>query len=374
MADHVFDVCVVGAGIVGSSAAYNCTKHTNNVVLCEQFPLGHSRGSSHGHSRIIRLSYVTKHFSTMMPEAYEVWKVLESLTNTDLLVTTGLLSIEDEPHNGLKQAKQALVEGKSKFKLYESSSKLKEDFPMLDYPESYHGIYEPVGGVLKADKCCAAFQVIYFEIIPGDIVTLVTNKGSIKAKSVIIAAGPWTNDLLQPLGLKLPLKPMKINVCYWQTDTSCYSADNGFPCFIDYSHDYHIYGLPVLEYPGLLKVCYHNGNYHHPDNRDLENDDKGVDVVGKYLKRHFKGVAEKPSIVEKCYYTWTPDENYVIDRHPILKNIIVGAGFSGHGFKLAPVTGKLLSQLALDVKLDYDISPFCISRFPNTTSPLKSSL
>lgn len=342
--------------------------------------MGHSRGSSHGHSRIIRKSYVQEHYSKMMTEAFDIWKKLEVESRTELLVTTGLLYVENEPHTAIKKVANHLQAFQSEFD-YLSHEALRERFPMMHYPEKYNGILEPSGGLLKADKCCAVFQNLFQQnggtirecckitkIIPGDIVTIVTVDSCIKAKRIIIAAGPWTNDLLGPLHLRLPLTPMKINVCYWKADDSVYSAESGFPCLIESSFNKHLYALPNLEYPGMLKVCYHFGNEHHPDQRDSEDDTMGIAIVGQYLKDYFVGVADKPSIVEKCFYTWTPDEDFILDSHPVHKNIIIGAGFSGHGFKLAPITGKVLSQLALNIKPDYDLSPFAISRFRKKSS------
>eukprot|EP00112_Aurelia_sp_Birch-Aquarium-sp1_P004379 Seg1494.10 transcript_id=Seg1494.10/GoldUCD/mRNA.D3Y31 product=Paxillin protein_id=Seg1494.10/GoldUCD/D3Y31 len=375
MADQVYDVCIIGAGIIGSCAAYNALKYTKNVLLCDQVCVfSHSRGSSHGHSRIIRTSYIQKHYSEMMPEAFRIWKEIQQTVGTELLVETGLLSLEDEPHTNVNKIKDHLNNLKSEFE-YLDAKKLMKKFPTLSYPDSYRAIFEPSGGILKADKCCAAFQNLFKssggcvkecckvkEIIPGDVVTIITNDSVIKTKSVILAAGPWTNDILRTLGLRLPLTIMKINVWYWKAADADYSAASGFPCFIEYTfkdgRDWHLYGLPNLEYPGLIKACAHYGNDVHPDERDEDNEGKEIEVVADYLSKRFKGVAKKPSIVDKCYYTWTRDEDFIIDYHPLHKNIVIGAGFSGHGFKLAPVTGKLLAQLAQRLEPDYDLSPF----------------
>eukprot|EP00795_Rhopilema_esculentum_P015146 gene15146-6334_t len=352
----VFDICVVGAGIVGSCAAYNALKYTKSVVLCEQFPLGHSRGSSHGHSRIIRKSYIQEHYARMMPEAYKIWHELEQLSGEELLLNTGLLTLEDSPHENILKMKRHLEGINADFK-YLDRDGLKQKFPMLQHLGTYNAVYEPTGGILRADKCCAVLQALFkknggttkecfkvTKVIPGSVVTIASNESVIKAKSVIFTAGPWTNDILNPLGVHLPLQTMKINVCYWKAPDSVYSLKSGFPCFIDYTvkdgDNWHLYGLPNFEFPGLLKVCAHYGKVYHPDQRDAENDNKEVQVVAGYLKMFFKGVDSKPSIVDKCYYSWTPDEDFILDQHPVHKNIIFGAGFSGRTFTCIPFKRK----------------------------------
>ncbi|XP_074869777.1 peroxisomal sarcosine oxidase isoform X3 [Carettochelys insculpta] len=156
------------------------------------------------------------------------------------------------------------------------------------------------------------------DIKPGPVVTVMTSRGVYQARSVVITAGPWTNKLLAPLGLQLPLQTLRINVCYWQEQVpGTYGIPEHFPCLLAFHANqapHLIYALPSNEYPGLVKN--------------------------------------------------TPDEDFVLDRHPKFSNIIIGAGFSGHGFKLAPVVGKLLSQLSAGEEPSYALEPFRIRRFP----------
>jgi len=109
----------------------------------------------------------------------------------------------------------------------------------------------------------------------------------------------------------------------------------------------------------------------NPDMRDfvssLESD---THQIGDYIKEHFENVELKPSIVEQCMYMSTPDDDFIIDRHPKYNNILIGAGFSGHGFKLAPVVGKLLRELLQNKNPSYDIQSFRISRFQQVKSHL----
>ena len=82
----VYDVAVVGAGVVGSATAYALLKRGLRVLLIEQFPLLHSLGSSHGGSRITRKAYMQDYFSAMMPEAYSIWSDVEKESGTKFFV------------------------------------------------------------------------------------------------------------------------------------------------------------------------------------------------------------------------------------------------------------------------------------------------
>lgn len=64
-----------------------------------------------------------------------------------------------------------------------------------------------------------------------------------------------------------------------------------------------------------------------------------------------------------CMYTHTPDEHFVIDRHPHYSHIAIAAGFSGHGFKFASVVGEILSQLTVQDDSEHHISHFGLQRF-----------
>lgn len=219
------------------------------------------------------------------------------------------------------------------------------------------------------------------DIQPGPIIYIKTTKNCYKAKSVIITAGPWVNSILKPLGVQIPITVERLDVCYWPVDEpQLYSADK-FPGFIFSTplgnNDMHIYGFPINEYPGLIKICPHKGaEINHPDFRDVPSKQQGqvyIDKVAELIKAYFPGVKAQPSIIETCLYSVTPDQLFVLDRHPEYNNIIIGAGFSGHGFKMAPVIGKILSQMALGEKVLYDMLPFRLSRF-TSFKEIKSSL
>uniref|UniRef100_A0A0B7AHK3 FAD dependent oxidoreductase domain-containing protein n=2 Tax=Arion vulgaris TaxID=1028688 RepID=A0A0B7AHK3_9EUPU len=156
---------------------------------------------------------------------------------------------------------------------------------------------------------------------------------------------------------------------YWKV-AEAYTEKYGsqqFPCLIDTRNvgfSFHTYALPISEYLGYIKVCPHDGPKINPDERDNGTDDSWAEegTVG-IVSSTFQGLDTKPSIREYCIYTATPDNHPFIDRHPGYSNIVIAAGFSGHGFKLAPAIGKAVTDLVLKRKPSYNMEPFKISRF-----------
>ncbi|XP_021364720.1 peroxisomal sarcosine oxidase-like [Mizuhopecten yessoensis] len=330
----VYDSIVVGAGIEGSSTAYNLVKNGQRTLLLEQFPLPHSRGSSHGQSRIFRMAYGdADYYTEMMKEAYRLWEKLENESRTTIYTKTGLLVLGKAGDELIDGTVQALRKHSVPFTTLNGKA-MRLKYPMLAYSDDVSGVDDHSGGVLFADKALAAFQGEFMkhggvlrdkeslvDVFPGDIVTVKTNKGSYRGRNLVLAVGPWATKILPPLGIHLPLKVLRISVFYWKEKIAgTYGADE-FPTFLGgyASGNFDVYGLPSLEYPGLYKN--------------------------------------------------TPDHDFVLDRHPARRNIIIGAGFSGHGFKLSPVVGIVLAELVMRKTLFYNLSHFRIDRF-NKSSKL----
>ncbi|XP_043855836.1 peroxisomal sarcosine oxidase isoform X2 [Dromiciops gliroides] len=377
---ELYDAIVVGAGIEGCFTTYHFTKNKRKVLLLEQFFLPHSRGSSHGQSRIIRRAYPEDFYTKMMEECYQIWAQLENESGTKLYRQTGLLVLGKKEEAEIRTIQDNLSKQGAEHKYFDAEE-LRRCFPNIRFPREQVGIWEPHAGVLFADKALKALQdlirqlggVIHdgekvVEIKPGYPVTVTTATRTYQAKSLVITAGPWTNQLLLPLGMQLPLQALRINVCYWREKVPG-SYGKNFPCFIGSFPDlapHHIYGLPAREYPGLVKVCYHHGNKADPDERDCpsaSSEVADVQILSSFVRDYLPSLQPRPAIMERCMYTNTPDQNFILDRHPKHANIVIGAGFSGHGFKLSPVVGKVLYELSTGSTLSYDPTPFQIRRF-----------
>ncbi|XP_021369498.1 peroxisomal sarcosine oxidase-like isoform X4 [Mizuhopecten yessoensis] len=328
--DLVYDVIIVGAGIVGSYTAYHAKRTGKSTLLLEQFPLPHSRGSSHGQSRTIRSAYGDlEYYTQMMTKAFRMWNELEDQSRQTLFRQTGLLCIGQKGTKYLDKTTDCLRKNKTPFRRldYEEFNKA---FPMLSYPSEVGGaVVDYSAGLLLAGRALTAVQNQYLklggllhdgekmtEIIPGEVIKVKTEARLYQAKAVVLCVGPWAKKVLTKLGLDVP-----------------------------------------------LQVCLHYGPTVDPDYRDTANDRWVEDALQKYVKEHIPGLEPYPVITESCIYTNTPDEDFVLDRHPFYNNIIIGAGFSGHGFKLAPVVGEILATMAAGKTPEQDMTYFCLNRF-----------
>ncbi|XP_074869776.1 peroxisomal sarcosine oxidase isoform X2 [Carettochelys insculpta] len=377
----LYDTIVVGAGVQGSFTAYHLAKQGRETLLLEQFPLPHCRGSSHGQSRLIRSAYPQEHYASMVAESYRLWEQLAAEAGTQLYRQTGLLILGAADDPEFQSCRRSLAQHHIPSQLFTAES-LPRHFSGIQPHGGELAVSDLTAGVLYAGRALQAVQDGFrrcggalcdgqkvTDIKPGPVVTVMTSRGVYQARSVVITAGPWTNKLLAPLGLQLPLQTLRINVCYWQEQVpGTYGIPEHFPCLLAFHANqapHLIYALPSNEYPGLVKVCYNYGSPADPEERDrLPTASADIQILRDFVSKYLPGLVPEPAVVEQCMYTNTPDEDFVLDRHPKFSNIIIGAGFSGHGFKLAPVVGKLLSQLSAGEEPSYALEPFRIRRFP----------
>ncbi|KAM6970250.1 peroxisomal sarcosine oxidase [Aplochiton taeniatus] len=374
-----YDCIVIGAGIQGSFTAYNLAKNNQRTLLLEQFLLPHSRGSSHGQTRIIRKAYEQDFYTQMMEECYQLWASLEAEARVTLFSRTGLL-VKGPEDDGDFQLFRATLERNQVPTETLGPEEFSQRLPQFNLLPGERAVIDTTAGVLYADRTLRALQGVFqrlggilkdgeqvTDIQPGSPVTVTTSKGVYRAERLVVTAGPWANVLLHHTGLTLPLQVVKINVCYWKEKVpGTYGINSLFPCFIQTGVEwaqYHFYGLPSNEYPGLVKICYHMGSETEPDQRDRQAGQTDVQLLCRFVAHYLPGLEPEPAVVESCLYTVTPDHHFVLDRHPNYSNIVIGAGFSGHGFKFGPIVGKLLYELSQGQVPSYDLSPFKIQRF-----------
>ncbi|XP_060114938.1 peroxisomal sarcosine oxidase [Heteronotia binoei] len=378
----LYEALVVGAGIQGSFTAYHLAKRGQKTLLLEQFPLPHTRGSSHGQSRIIRSAYPQDYYVAMMKRAYQLWAVLETEAGTLLHRPTPMLVLGQQQNSEFQSFWQTMQRLDIPHEVFTPQA-LAQKYPEIHPHGGEMAVADLTAGVLYPDKALQAVQEQFqrsggtvrdgekvLRILPGNVVTVTTNRGEYRAKHLVITAGPWTGCLLAPLGVQLPLQPLRIHVYYWQAKgPGTRSHVEHLPCFLGISLNqeaHHIYGLPSDEYPGLVKICYHHGSPVEPDQPDQLDRASAVpdrQILQDFVRNYLPGLDPEPAVEERCLYTNTPDEDFVLDRHPRFNNIIIGAGFSGHGFKFAPVIGEILCKLSLGEETPYNLAPFRISRF-----------
>jgi sarcosine oxidase len=342
------DVVVVGAGIQGSATAWALARRGRAVVLLEQFELGHKHGSSHGGSRIFRLSYPDERYVRLAQEALVGWRTLEADAGEELIVRSGAL---DLGAHALENARALAACGVQHEQL--TGAEVRARWELAAEPDE-PALFQPDGGHTRADRAHAALlegartagadvreRARVTALAPGaDEVSLGTDDGELRARGVVVTAGAWARGLLAPLGIDLPVTVTRETVAYFALDGAA-----SLPTLIDATgtNGAHAYGLAA---PGVgLKAGVHrSGPVVDPDEPG-EAEDHITARTSDWVARRYPDADATPLFAETCLYTTTPDESFVLERHG---RVIVGSACSGHGFKFAPAIGERLAALALD--------------------------
>ncbi|KAK9097493.1 hypothetical protein Sjap_022990 [Stephania japonica] len=379
-----YDVIVVGAGIMGSTAAYHIAKRGCKVLLLEQFDFLHQRGSSHGETRTIRATYPEHYYPSMAIESSRLWNEAESEIGFKVLHSTPHFDMGPSDNKSLQSVIQCCNHNSISHSILDPHLVLKHFSGRINLPENWIGLCTQLGGVIKATKAVSMFQTLAIqrgavlkdnkEVVQikrgceGDCVVVCTSDGSeFLGRKCVVTVGAWMRKLVERISnIVLPIQPLHTTVCYWKIKEGCedlFSIEKGFPTFASYAQPY-IYGTPSMEFPGLIKIAVHGGEPCDPDKRH------GTPYLrlSSWVEERFGGLVESkgPVIVQTCMYSMTPDGDFVIDflGGEFGRDVVVAGGFSGHGFKMAPVVGRLLGELVLDGEAQgVELSQFRIGRF-----------
>jgi len=373
---RTYDAIVIGLGGVGSAAAFALSGRGYRVLGIDQFSPPHNRGSSHGETRIIRKSYF-EHMSyvPMLCRAYELWRKLETHTGVQLYYPTGLLEIGPVDGIVIPGVQRSAAEfGLPIEQLTMAEARYR--YPGLQGDESWTVLFEKDAGYLRVEACVAAHlksamqegaellmeQKVLDWNIDGKGISVRTESQVFRAHRLIVTAGPWASEMLGRFGV--PLQVLHKHMYWYETYNQAYSEANGFPCFFYETPAGHFYGFPDRDALGL-KVARHSGGEKVDSKIDGVHyrSDEDQQAVELFLQANLPSVSHRLTRWTGCYYTMTPDENFVVDTLPEMPQVAIVAGLSGHGFKFASVLGELAADLAISGGLSSDLSFLKLSRF-----------
>lgn len=395
MAD-VFDVIVLGLGGFGSAAAYHLARRGVRVLGLDQFGAAHDRGSSHGETRIIRKAYFEHpDYVPLLLNAYDLWADLEADSQRQLFWKCGLMLAGLPDSEAISGARHSASQHGLTIENLSASAASKR-WPGFRVPDTFDVVFEPDAGFLKVDHCVSTHldratthnaRLLFDEPVlswssNGREVRVRTTNREFIAASLVITAGPWAASVMSDL--KLPLQVLRKPVLWCETKSPIYNLNASMPTFYfempvawtptSEPPDVGVraadktlstfYGFPSLD-GRLLKVAQHSGGEIVADptlvDRQLNQDD--VQPVANFLRSCLPRIRPQPARHSVCMYTVTPDRHFVVDQHPEFSNVVIGCGFSGHGFKFTSVLGSAFADLATTGRTELPIQFLNLARF-----------
>jgi sarcosine oxidase len=370
-----YEYIVLGLGGLGSGAAYWLSRRAGADVLgLEQFELGHVRGESQDHSRIIRYSYHTPGYVALAKRAYEAWDVVGAEHGEPVVLKTGGLDIWPKGSIiPIEDYTSSLDEALVPFERLDARE-IMQRWPQWKLKGDEYGIFQQDGGIAMAARANAAHQRLAREhgatLIDRAPVTTIRSEGgevevvaggeTYRGRELVIAAGPWSNHILAQFNVRLPLEVTQEQVTYFTPSDAAAFAPERFPVWI-WMADPCFYGFPMFGEAATKVARDAGGRVVTADTRTFEPDAAAVREVQTFLDRHLPAARGSVLYSKTCLYTLTPDRDFVIDRVAGHDNIHIAIG-AGHAFKFASAIGRILSELAIDGWTPTNVEPFTLDR------------
>jgi len=372
----VYDVVIVGGGLVGSSTALELSRRGLKTLVLEQFEPAGDRGSSHGDGRMIRYDYSEAIYVEMVRQAFAAWDELAVRSGTRLLAPTGSCNFGPDDSPQLAAIEDNFRRVGIPFERL-SASKLNRKIPQFHLEHGSAAVFQANAGVLFAST---AVKTIWNQAVSagatcvrGERVDEIEHDGAyIHARSVsgqtwigqtlVIAAGGWAGHWADRLKLQIPLTTTQEQLAYFAPKNGFDHSVGVMPNCIDYHTPHPFYCLPQVDVPGVKAGWHHTGEIIDPDDpRPI--DESNLEAVNDFIQRRCPHLIPEPFKTTRCLYTNSPDYHFVLDKHPHLDRVVIATGFSGHGFKFGPVVAKMLAALVLDETPPVPLKQFSIDRF-----------
>ncbi|HET6795569.1 MAG TPA: N-methyl-L-tryptophan oxidase [Gemmatimonadales bacterium] len=370
-----YEYIVVGLGGFGSGAAYWLARQAGAEVLgLEQFELGHVRGESQDHSRIIRLSYHTPGYVELAKHAFAAWREVERDAGESLILRTGGLDLGPaDSAIPLRNYSESMDAAGVEYETLDAGEIMRR-WPPFRLTDDIQGLFQPESGIAMAAKGNATHQRLALahgatlrdrspveSISAHDGELHIRSSGlEYRCRQLIIAAGAWSNTILDHFDTRLPLTVTQEQVTYFASPRLADFQPDRFPIWI-WMDDPCFYGFPVFGEPGPKVGQDAGGKEVTAESRTFDTDADALERVQGFLKRYLPSALGPILYTKSCLYTLTPDRDFVLDRLPDNPQVLVAIG-GGHGFKFASLVGRILADMACDGDTALNIQPFRIDR------------
>ncbi|VVM73469.1 Monomeric sarcosine oxidase [Pseudomonas fluorescens] len=387
------EVVVLGLGAMGAATVYQLAKAGVNVVGIDRHHPPHNLGSSHGDTRITRLSVGEgAQYVPIVRNSHRIWRELEALTGESLFEQSGLLVLtssaefdpEDPTDFTLRTIGLAQTYGIEHEVL--PAEQIRQRFPQFaNVHDSAVGYFEPGGGFVRPERCIdvqlklaeqQGATLYKGETVTGissneEGVTVTTDRRTLFANKLVISAGNWNGEWLgEPYENLLTVYRQKL---FWfEVDENAGLVGHS-PTFI-FTHgrgdDKINYGFPALPGESSMKIAtaqYYTATSAQAIDRTVSAAE-ARDMFEHQVQDRIAGVTSKVLKSAVCAYTVTPDRHFIIDEHPSLQHTLFVSACSGHGFKHSAALGEAFAQWCMRGSTDLDLSSFSLKRFEGKLS------
>ncbi len=380
-----FDAIVVGLGGAGSSAVAHLATGGATVLGLEQFPAGHTLGSSHGKTRIYRTSYSEgPEYVPLVQRAQILWAELQRSTRAPIIRRTGGLFLGSPTSpliaGALRSAERcSLQHGRL------SAADVRNRYPQFRIEDRDVAVWDAEAGAVFPENCMAAYaaqataagaELRYGEPVVSWAATdggvdVRTRDGEYRARSLVVTSGSWTPSIFPDLAL--PLRIERQLVAWFSASDPASVGPDRMPVFLwDLGGDREKYGLP--DFGDGVKIGSWGGTViPRPEAADRTIHPSEVRTAEEFVRSHFVGLGPQPRAWTSCLYTMAPDHHFLIGRHPRHDRVVLVSACSGHGYKFTSVLGEIVARLVHQEDPGFDLSPFDPMRFATNAGTARSS-
>jgi glycine/D-amino acid oxidase-like deaminating enzyme len=376
------DLIIIGGGIMGLMTAYYASFFVKNITILEKNVIGkeNKEAASFSFTRSIRTDYIEPLYARLAYESQLLWTNLENKTAKEFFIKCGCLNIAkrtitpDFASTYAEKSYQNILDLNFQPEKL-NKREIKKRFPQF---KADMGRFDTKGGFLFLPAITNFLlsylkkkKIVINESVEIDSIeenansiSLKTDKGNFTTKKIVITAGKGTNNLLSKIAnnkLSFPITYVRPQRKYYYPtkEIAKLFLPERFPVFA-YT-DVGIYGHPIFDKKkGAVKVAYFVPV-------GTKQDDSKITCVEDFVNECLPILKNVPSEeikdADNCWYDIVSDDDFILGKLPRFKNIFIGTGWRGTGYKFAPLIGKILCQLALQKGTVYDIQKFSPARF-----------
>jgi glycine/D-amino acid oxidase-like deaminating enzyme len=370
-------VAVIGAGAFGGWTALYLLRRGARVTLVDSWGPGNSRASSGGETRVMRGTYgPNQPYTKMAARATQLWREHEQKWKVKLLHQIGVLWMVAEGDDQFERESLPLLREAGIAYQELSPQEIGSRWPQINLEAVHWGVYEPEGGFLTARIACQTVldgflaeggEYLHAAVLPRDLDgrkwngLSLTDGSKVQADQYVFACGPWLGELF-PETIGNRIRPTRQEVFFFGTP----AGDDRFtetkmPVWGDH-RDRFMYGIPGNQGRGFKVADDTRGPEFNPTSGDRTVSAEGLRTVREYLAFRFPALKDAPLLESRvCQYENSPDNNFIIDRHPRHENVWLLGGGSGHGFKHGPALGEMVAGLVMEHKVPDTL--FTLARF-----------